>query len=85
MIPVMPISWGGSPVIQDKISGHDIVQFTKFFRGVGLDFSMTYTAGLWEVCAWSDAGDHQTYSSGHHHTVEDALIACYTAVRRQSR
>lgn len=78
----MPITWGSGPAIPDRISGYDIVQFSKFFRLMGLDFSITCVAGKWEVAAWGDAADNQIYSSGHHETLEEALIGCYAVVRR---
>jgi hypothetical protein len=73
--------WGGSPGDQPDISGYDIAQFSKFFTLHGLDFSLAYIEGKWEVTAWGGLTDWATYGSGLRDTANEAFLACYTAVR----
>ena len=80
----MPVSWGSSPVPDNKTNGHDIDQHAKFFALHGLDFEMRNVSGLWQVTAFivEEHGVHLIVAeSTMYERLSDALNACYLIVR----
>lgn len=79
----MPVSWGGNSA---TTRSYDIEQFIRFFDARQLDCEMRRTSGLWEVTVWERLDNPSVYdfvvASGRHESLGEALIACYTAVRR---
>ena len=79
----MPVSWGSPSPAQNRVSGTDIEQFTKWFDMHGLDYEMCRYSGTWIVSAWSRENDIEFViaTSARSNALIDALIACYVETK----
>jgi hypothetical protein len=79
----MPSTWGTEEKKLSTTGGY-LLQFTKWFDLMGLDFEILRQAGRWNVTCWTRA-DMKFVATCSNQELDDAMLAVYSQVMKMRR